>query len=63
MNVNTWIGIGIPFAGTALGAMCVFLLKKELNATVQKAMLGFAAGVMVGASCPICIWTAGNRKE
>lgn len=50
MNVNTWIGIGIPFAGTALGAMCVFLLKKELNATVQKAMLGFAAGVMVAAS-------------
>ena len=50
MNANVWIGIAIPFLGTALGAMCVFLLRGELNATVQKAMLGFAAGVMVAAS-------------
>lgn len=50
MNVNVWIGIGIPFIGTTLGAACVFLLRKEMNATVRKSMLGFAAGVMVAAS-------------
>lgn len=50
MNINIWIGVLIPFLGTTLGAACVFLLKKEMNATVQKTMLGFAAGVMVAAS-------------
>lgn len=48
--MNIWIGVLIPFLGTALGAACVFLLKKEMNATLQKTMLGFAAGVMVAAS-------------
>lgn len=50
MKVNVWIGIGIPFIGTTLGAACVFLLRKGMNATVRKSMLGFAAGVMVAAS-------------
>ncbi len=40
----------IPFLGTALGAACVFLLKNDLGDKVQKALLGFAAGVMVAAS-------------
>lgn len=44
------VGLGIPFLGTALGAACVFLLQGEMNATVRKTMLGFAAGVMVAAS-------------
>ncbi|MCI8930082.1 MAG: ZIP family metal transporter [Lachnospiraceae bacterium] len=48
--MNVAVGLGIPFLGTALGAACVFLLQGEMNATVRKTMLGFAAGVMVAAS-------------
>ena len=47
------IGLLIPFIGTAGGAACVFILKKELKIGVQKALSGFAAGVMVAAS----IWS------
>ena len=43
-------GIAIPFLGTALGAACVFFMRRELNRTVQRALTGFAAGVMVAAS-------------
>ena len=43
-------GLLIPFLGTSLGAACVFVMKKELSARVQKALMGFAAGVMVAAS-------------
>ena len=46
-------GLMIPFAGTAAGAACVFFLKKELKIGVQRALTGFAAGVMVAAS----IWS------
>ena len=48
--MNVFWGLMIPFAGTALGAACVFFMKKELNPLVQKGFLGFAAGVMVAAS-------------
>lgn len=50
MNISVLVGVLIPFAGTTLGAACVFLLRKEMNPTVQKTMLGFAGGVMVAAS-------------
>ena len=40
----------IPFLGTALGSAFVFFMKKDIPALVQKALLGFASGVMVGAS-------------
>ena len=43
-------GILIPFLGTALGSACVLFMKKELNTMVQRALVGFAAGVMVAAS-------------
>lgn len=43
-------GILIPFIGTSAGAACVFFLKKEIGATLQRVFLGFAAGVMVAAS-------------
>ena len=39
--------------GTTLGAFCVFFLKNELSKGMQKALTGFAAGVMVAAS----IWS------
>ena len=43
-------GIMIPFLGTGLGAGCVFLMKKGLRPMLQRALTGFAAGVMVAAS-------------
>ncbi len=46
-------GIAIPFIGTALGSACVFFMKKQLSRTVQRALTGFAGGVMVAAS----IWS------
>ena len=50
MNLNVWIGILIPFAGTALGAAMVFFMRKEMNEKLQKMLLGFASGVMMAAS-------------
>lgn len=48
--MNIVLGIMIPFIGTTLGAACVFFLKDEINPSVQKALLGFASGVMIAAS-------------
>ena len=48
--MSTVIGILIPFLGTSLGAACVFLLRDALHEGVQRALTGFAAGVMVAAS-------------
>ena len=47
------IGLLIPFLGTSLGAAGVFFMKKELSSKVQRALTGFASGVMVAAS----IWS------
>ena len=43
-------GILIPFLGTLLGAASVFFMKDALSDGVQRALTGFAAGVMVAAS-------------
>lgn len=48
--MNLFIGLMIPFLGTTLGAACVFFLKGSIPPLVQKALLGFASGVMVAAS-------------
>ena len=53
MNEHVFYGILIPFLGTSLGAACVFFMKKTLKEQVQRALTGFAAGVMVAAS----IWS------
>ena len=50
MYINTVIGILIPFLGTSLGAAMVFVLKDNMGEKLQKALTGFAAGVMVAAS-------------
>ena len=47
------IGILIPFLGTTLGSAGVFFMRKSLGVSVQRALAGFAAGVMVAAS----IWS------
>lgn len=44
------IGLFIPFIGTILGAACVFFIKNEIKDWIQRALLGFASGVMVAAS-------------
>ena len=53
MNIDTVLGILIPFGGTTLGSFCVFFMKKDLDLKVQRALTGFASGVMVAAS----IWS------
>ena len=51
--MEAFLGILIPFLGTTLGAACVLCRKKSLGNLVQRALVGFAAGVMVAAS----IWS------
>ena len=51
--METFLGLLIPFLGTALGSACVFFMKKSLSNMVQRSLAGFAAGVMVAAS----IWS------
>lgn len=46
-------GLLLPFIGTAAGAGCVFFMKRDLSRIVQRALTGFAAGVMTAAS----IWS------
>jgi ZIP family zinc transporter len=53
MNIEVLSAIFLPFLGTTLGAAGVFFLKGEMNKTLQRALMGFAAGVMVAAS----IWS------
>ena len=50
MNKEIIMGILIPFIGTALGSGMVFFLKKNMGTKLQKALLGFASGVMIAAS-------------
>lgn len=50
MNWNILLGILIPFVGTTLGSAMVFFMRREMNGRVQKALLGFASGVMIAAS-------------
>ena len=52
-QMEVLFGILIPFIGTALGSACVFFMKRSLGDLVQRALAGFAAGVMVAAS----IWS------
>ena len=57
------IGLLIPFIGTAAGSACVFFLKKELKAEIQRTLSGFAAGVMVAASIWSLIVPAIDQSE
>lgn len=47
------IGISLPFIGTVLGSLMVYILKNNLNKNIENVILGFAGGVMVAAS----IWS------
>ena len=50
MNISVTIGILIPFIGTSFGAAFVFFMKRQLGRNVQRALTGFATGVMTAAS-------------
>lgn len=50
MNLTLLLGILLPLAGTMLGSAFVFFMKKDIPDRLQKALLGFASGVMVAAS-------------
>lgn len=43
----------LPFAGTTIGAGCVYFMKGVMNRRLQRMLTGFASGVMVAAS----IWS------
>lgn len=58
-----FVEILIPFIGTSLGAGCVLFLKKGINESLEKKLLGFAAGVMVAASVWSLIIPAINQSE
>lgn len=53
MQIQVFQGSLIPFLGTALGSACVLFMRNKLNPLLQRALTGFAAGVMVAAS----IWS------
>ena len=61
MIKNVLIELFLPLIGTSLGAGCVFFLKTGMNLSIQRALTGFAAGVMVAAfgwvSCFCWFWT------
>lgn len=45
-----FLGTMFTFLATALGAATVFFFKKDIPQNMQRAFLGFAAGVMIAAS-------------
>ena len=63
MNTAAWQGILIPFLGTTLGAACVYGMRRALSPLVQRALTGFAAGVMVAASIWSLIVPAMEQSE
>lgn len=50
MVMNVFFGMMIPLMGTTAGAACVFFMMGQMRLNVQKALLGFASGVMMAAS-------------
>lgn len=48
--MNQLLVLIIPLLGTALGSAMVFFLRDRMSPKVEKALLGFASGVMIAAS-------------
>lgn len=61
--MQVFYGILIPFLGTSIGSACVFFIKKALSDYIQRALTGFAAGVMVAASVWSLIIPAIEQSE
>ena len=63
MEFQAFLGIAVPFLGTALGAALVFFTK-NISYKVSSALGGFAGGVMIAASVfslliPAMEWSVG----
>ena len=63
MHLEVLAAVLLPFLGTTLGAGFVFLLKGNMNRTLQRILTGFAAGVMVAASVWSLIIPAMEQSE
>lgn len=63
MQMYVFQGIMIPFLGTALGSASVLFMKNKMNPLLQRALTGFAAGVMVAASIWSLLIPAMERSE
>ena len=50
MNSSIFVGLMVPFLGTSLGSAAVFFMKNEMDKKIERALTGFASGVMVAAS-------------
>lgn len=61
--MNIFLGLIIPFIGTAFGSFMVFFMKEKINDNLQKFLLGFASGVMIAASVWSLLIPAINMKE
>ena len=53
MLIKASAAVLLPLLGTVLGSSGAFFMKGQMNRTLQRILLGFAAGVMVAAS----IWS------
>ena len=63
MYIETISAVMLPFLGTCVGAAMVFFLKGSMNRSLQRALTGFAGGVMVAASVWSLIIPAINQSE
>ena len=63
MNLEIISVVLLPFLGTSLGAAGVFFLKGKMNRSLQRALTGFASGVMVAASIWSLIIPAMEQSE
>ncbi len=61
--MEIFYGLLIPFLGTTLGSACVFFMKSTLGERIQKALNGFAGGVMIAASIWSLIIPSINQSE
>ena len=53
MSLTVIYGLLIPLADTMLDSACVFFMRRQLRDGIQRALTGFASGVMTAAS----IWS------
>lgn len=63
MTLEIISAISLPFIGTVIGSACVFFMKGQMSQNIQRALMGFAAGVMVAASIWSLIIPAMNQSE
>ena len=63
MSAEVVLGILIPFLGTSLGSACVFFMRGTLKKQVERALMGFAAGVMTAASVWSLLIPAMEKSE